>query len=133
MAGAATKKPSYVLTAVMLLVANTVTVVLAYALLIEEQSVSDLGAAILLIGVIVAQAAWCGPFLPAFSWAATFPIAIVMTSLIDAHPSLDWSGSGGADQMTLAPLIPVIIVLYAVGFTLIVAIAYLAFVTVRRE
>lgn len=133
MAAEATRKPSYVLTAVMLLVVNSVTVVAAYALLIDGQSVSDPVAVILLVAVIVAQAAWCGPFLPTFSWAAIFPIAIVMASLIDAHPSLDWSGPSGADQMDLTPLIPVIIVLYASGFSLIVAIAHLLFMTDRRR
>jgi predicted neutral ceramidase superfamily lipid hydrolase len=132
-ADTATMKPSYTLTFVVLLVVNTITVAAAYALLINDDNIRLLVAATLLAVVVVAQTVRCRPFLPILSWVSTIPVAIAMAYLIDAHPALDWSGPGEPDQISLTPIVPVITVLYAIGFTLIAGTAYLAYLALRKR
>ncbi|KAA1399591.1 hypothetical protein [Aeromicrobium ginsengisoli] len=132
MAETATTTPSYARTFFALVGVNVLTVVAAYALLINDEDIRSLVAAILLFGVIVAQAARCGPYAATLAWVATLPIAVAMAFLIAAHPRLDWSGPGEPDQITLTPLVPVIVGFYAIGFALIVTTAHLAYMAVRK-
>jgi hypothetical protein len=123
----------YARTFVTLLLVNIVTIAADYALLINDTNIYLLAAAILLALVVIAQTVRYGPILPTLSWASTFPVAIAMAFLIDANPALDWSGPGEPDQISLTPLVPVITVLYAAGFTLIAGTAYWAYSALRRR
>jgi len=125
------QSPSFSRTFLLLLVVDTLTVVAVYALLMND-NVGSLGAAGLLVAVIVAQTVRCGPFAPSLGWVATFPIAIAMAYLIADHPRLDWSGPGEPDEITFAPILPVIVVLYATGFALIALVTHVAVQTVRK-
>lgn len=111
--------PSYVQALGGLLVINTFTLAAVYALISNNNGIRNLVAAGLLIAVVVAQTILCRPLLPILSWVSTFPIAIVMAILIGAYPALDWSGPCEADQMCLAPIVPIVVVMYAIGFALI--------------
>lgn len=133
MADTVTMKPSYSLTFVVLLIVNIVTVAVVYALVIANDGTRNLLAAALLAIVVAVQTSRYGPFLPALSWFSTVPVAIAMAYLIGAHPALDWSGPGEADEMNFAPIYPVITVGYAIGFALIGSIIYGAYSAFRNR
>lgn len=99
-----------------LLVINTITLAAAYALNSNTSNVRNLVAAAVLVIAVVVETALCRPFRPILSWVLTIPVAIAMAFLIGAHPSLDWSGPCEADQMCLAPIIPIVGVFYTLGF-----------------
>src|SRR5687768_1420899 len=112
-------KPLSVKTLAGLLVIDTLTLAAVYALTSNNNDVRNLVAASVLVAVVVAQTALCRQGLPIISWVATIPVAIAMAYLIDANPGLDWSGPCEADQVCLAPIVPVVVVVYAIGFALI--------------
>jgi hypothetical protein len=115
--------PSYTRTFLVLLVVDTVTLSAAYALNSNNNDTRNLLAVTLLAAVIIAQTVWFRPFLPILPWVSTIPVAVAMAYLIDANPELDWSGPCEADQICLAPIMPLIIVVYATGFAMIAGIA----------
>jgi len=114
-----------------LLVIDTVTLSAVYALNSNTNDTRNLLAVILLAAVIIAQTVWVRPPLPILTWVATIPIAVAMAYLIDANPGLDWSGPCEADQICLTPIVPVILVVYAIGFAALAAIARWACSSIR--
>lgn len=56
-----------------------------------------------------------------------------MAYLIDANPTLDWSGPCEADQMCFAPILPVVVVAYAIGFALVAGTIRWASSTLRNR
>lgn len=133
MADIATMKPSYAQTFVVLLVVNTVTVAAVYVLMSNDDGIRNLVAVTLLAVVVVAQTLRCRPFLPILSWVSTIPVAIAMAYLIGANPNLDWSGPCAADRICFAPILPVVVVSYAVGFTLIAGATHWAYSALRNR
>jgi hypothetical protein len=126
-------KPPYVQTLAGLLVINTVTLAAVYALISNNNGIRNLVAATLLAAVVVAQTILCRPFVPILSWVSTIPVAIAMAYLIGANPDLDWSGPCEADQVCFAPILPIVVVVYAIGFALIAGAIRWASSTLRNR
>ena len=127
------KKLSFRLTFVRLLVVNSVSVAAVYAPVINDGNIRSLVAVTLLAVVVVAQSLRCELFVPTLCWVATIPITIALAFLIATFPALDWSGPGEPDQISLTPIVPVITVMYATGFTLIAGTVYWGYLTIRKR
>lgn len=133
MADIATIRQTYRRRFARLVLIDFVTIAAVYALVLENTAGSNLLAGVLLVGVVCAQTIVRGPFQTIIPWVTMLPIAFVMGVLIGAYPALDWSGPGEADEMTFAPIYPVIATVYAIGVSLIAGLLFVIYEAVRKR